>query len=55
VDDCLKRGKTIKEGGSNTILSPAYKSACEPRQFPGSHQKVVFEEQKISKAELLRH
>ena len=56
VDDCLKQGKTIKEGGSKyDFISGLQVGIANLGNALAAIKKLVFEEQKISKAELLRH
>ena len=56
VDNCIKTGKTIKEGGSKyDFISGLQVGIANLGNSLAAIKKLVFEEQKISKEELIQH
>ena len=55
VDDCIKRGKTIKEGGSRyDFISGLQVGIANLGNALAAIKKLVFEDQKIAKAALMQ-
>lgn len=56
VDDCIARGKTIKEGGSvYDFISGLQVGIANLGNSMAAIKKLVFEENRISKAELMKY
>jgi len=56
VDNCIAQGKTIKEGGSKyDFVSGLQVGIANLGNSLAAIKKLVFDESKISKAELMRH
>ena len=56
VDNCIKLGKTVKEGGSKyDFISGLQVGIANLGNALAAMKKLVFEEQKISKEELAKH
>ncbi len=56
VDDCIERGRTIKEGGSKyDFISGLQVGIANLGNSLAAIKKLVFEEKKIAKRELMQH
>lgn len=56
VDDCLERGKTLKEGGAKyDYISGLQVGIANLGNSLAAIKKLVFEKEKISKSALMRH
>ena len=56
VDNCIEKGKTIKQGGSKyDFISGLQVGIANLGNSLAAIKKLVFEEQRISKEELMRH
>ncbi|MGQ9617213.1 MAG: glycyl radical protein [Spirochaetota bacterium] len=56
VDDCIERGKTLKEGGAKyDYISGLQVGIANLANSFAAIKKLVFEENRISKSELMKH
>jgi formate C-acetyltransferase len=56
VDECIERGKTLKEGGAKyDFISGLQVGIANLANSLAAIKKLVFEEKRISKAELMEH